>query len=211
MFLRWQTHWARDRTRGDKLPLEKLVKYNSKDPARLYGWTDRGTLEVGMRADINVIDMEKLRIHRPEAVTDLPSGATRWIQRCSGYTLTICAGVVTVRDNQLVRAQSLLLARAVFAINDRGMMLCFCHQTGATPGRLIRNPSTAAKRASGQTCSADLTKIRSLREAGRDRFDVQAGVDRSDFIAHMPGPISQAFYRAERKQKAFEANRSSKL
>ena len=56
-----------------------------------------------MRADVNVIDMQKLRIHRPEAVADLPSGATRWIQRCSGYTMTICNGVVTVRDNQLVR------------------------------------------------------------------------------------------------------------
>lgn len=101
-----QTHWSRDRTRGEKLPLEKLVKYNSRDPARLYGWKDRGTLEVGMRADVNVIDLEKLRIHRPEAVADLPSGATRWIQRCSGYTLTVCAGVVTVRDNQLVRPHS---------------------------------------------------------------------------------------------------------
>ena len=181
------THWARDRTRGDKLPLEKLVQYNSRDPARLYGWADRGTLEVGMKADVNVIDMEKLRIHRPEAVADLPSGATRWIQRCSGYTLTICAGVITIRDNEL---------------------------TGARPGKLIRNPSTAAKRAAGPTFKADLEKIRSLREAGRGLFDVQAGVDRSGFIAHMPGPISQAFYRAERKQKVFEATvspASSKL
>ena len=78
-------------------------------------------------------------------------------------------------------------------------------QTGATPGRLIRNPSTAAKRASGETFNANLQKIRSLREHGRGLFDVQAGVDRSNFIAHMPGPISQAFYRAERKQQAFEA------
>ena len=52
----------------------------------------------------------------------------------------------------------------------------------------------------------DLDKIRTLREAGRGLFDVQAGVDRSEFIAHMPGPISQAFYRVERKQKAFEAS-----
>ena len=51
------THWARDRTRGDIMPLELLVKLNSRDPARMYGWTDRGTLEVGMRADINVIDV----------------------------------------------------------------------------------------------------------------------------------------------------------
>ena len=201
------THWARDRTRGDKIQLEKLVKYNSRDPARLYGWTDRGSeytfrnphrnliprgvserlivviaaLEVGMKADVNVIDMEKLRIHRPETVSDLPSGAKRWIQRCSGYTLTICAGVITVRDNQL---------------------------TGAMPGKLIRNPSTAAKRAAGPTFTADLEKIRSLREAGRGLFDVHAGVDRSKMIHHMPGPISQAFYRAERKQKAFEATAS---
>ena len=53
------THWARDRTRGDVMPLELLVKLNSRDPARMYGWTDRGTLEVGMRADINVIDVSR--------------------------------------------------------------------------------------------------------------------------------------------------------
>ena len=61
------THWARDRTRGDIMPLELLVKLNSRDPARMYGWTDRGTLEVGMRADINVIDVSHnpLRILLP--------------------------------------------------------------------------------------------------------------------------------------------------
>jgi N-acyl-D-aspartate/D-glutamate deacylase len=171
------SHWARDRTRGPTLPLEQMVKANSRDPARLYGWADRGTLEVGMKADVNVIDMAALRIHRPEVLSDLPSGASRWVQRASGYRLTIVAGVVTYRDGRA---------------------------TGALPGRLLRNPSTAAKRAAGPTFEADLARIWALREAGRGRFDVRAGIDRTGFVAHMPGPISQAFYRHERQQAAHE-------
>jgi len=127
--------------------------------------------------------MDELRIHRPEVQRDLPSGAARWVQRSSGYKLTMCNGVVTVRDSVL---------------------------TGATPGRLIRNPSTAHKRAAGNLFTADLEKIRAMREVGRGMFDVVADApDRTGFIAHMPGPISQAFYRAERKQVSSE--QASKL
>ena len=59
------THWARDRSRGEKLPLEWLVKKQTKDTAELYGMTDRGTLEVGQRADLNVIDHEALTLRSP--------------------------------------------------------------------------------------------------------------------------------------------------
>eukprot|EP01047_Picozoa_sp_COSAG01_P036956 COSAG01_NODE_2909_length_6876_cov_2.019171_3_plen_84_part_00 len=68
-----------------------------------------------------------------------------------------------------------------------------------------RNPSTAAKRAAGGGPCVGSARVRELRERGRGLFDVKAGVDRSAFIEHMPGPISQAFYRAERKQKEAEA------
>lgn len=151
LLLQLQTHWARDRTRGDKIPLEKLVKYNSRDPARLYGWTDRGTLEVGMKADVNVINMDKLRIHRPEAVRDLPSGATRWIQRCSGYTLTICAGVVTVRDNQLVRAITLVLVECIClsltVIHDDA---CCSHSDGCQTRTTNSKPINSSEEGNGQ-------------------------------------------------------------
>ena len=174
--------WARDRTRGPQLPLEQVVKSQARDAARLYGFHDRGTIETGMKADINVIDFAQLRIHRPEVVHDLPSGASRWTQQASGYKLTMVAGVVTFRDGE---------------------------PTGERPGKLIRNPYTAAKRAAGTCLKADLGMLRAMREAGRGGFDIQAGVDRSNFIAHMPGPISQAFYRAERQQQRTEMSASS--
>ena len=99
------------------------------------------------------------------------------------------------------------------------LLCCTGVHTGATPGRLLRNPSTAPKRQAGTTFTADIDQLRALREAGRGSFDIKAGVDRSGFIAHMPGPISQAFYRADRDQHkqsvsvlaALDANLSSKL
>ena len=191
------THWARDRHRGPQLELEALVKSQACDPARLYGWTDRGTLEVGMRADLNVIDHEQLRIHRPEVAHDLPSGAARWLQRSSGYTLTMCKGEVTFEEGV---------------------------HTGATPGRLIRNPSTAAKRAAGTNLVVDRVMLRALREGGRGGFDIKAGVDRSDCKstskAAVACVISQEFLTdcmwvqtlctcQDRSRKRFTAQRSN--
>jgi N-acyl-D-aspartate/D-glutamate deacylase len=89
------THWARDRTRGAVLLLEQVVKMMSHDTARSIGITDRGTLEVGMRADINVIDFERLRLGKPTIVDDLPEGASRLLQDVSGYRLTMVNGVIT--------------------------------------------------------------------------------------------------------------------
>ena len=92
------THWGRDRTRGDKLPLELLIKKQSCDTAHWVGLHDRGVLMPGYRADINVIDFDKLRLHLPEINYDLPAGGRRLMQRATGYTATLVAGEVTYLD-----------------------------------------------------------------------------------------------------------------
>ena len=105
------THWTRDRTRGETLPLELVVRKQTLDTARLYGLTDRGTLEPGMLADLNLIDYEALQLLPPEVVADLPAGGTRIVQRATGYVATIKKGVVTYAHGE---------------------------QTGERPGRLVR-------------------------------------------------------------------------
>jgi N-acyl-D-amino-acid deacylase len=91
------THWARDRTRGPRLPLELVVKMQSADTAALFGLGDRGTIRVGMRADLNVIDHDRLTLHAPVAAYDLPAGGKRMVQKATGYELTMVAGVATRR------------------------------------------------------------------------------------------------------------------
>jgi N-acyl-D-aspartate/D-glutamate deacylase len=103
----------RDRSRGATIPLEFLVEKQTRRNARLYGLHDRGTLEVGMRADVNVIDMERLTVRRPVAHHDLPAGGMRFLQPVSGYVATIVNGVQT-----------------------RSMDT----DTGERPGRLLRRP-----------------------------------------------------------------------
>ena len=105
------THWARDRSRGEKLPLEFVVKKQTHDTARLFGFTDRGTLEVGAKADLNVIDLDRLTLLPPKVAHDLPAGGKRFVQGARGYRATIVNGVVTRRDDA---------------------------DTGARPGRLVR-------------------------------------------------------------------------
>ena len=89
------THWARDRTRGDRLPLEMVVKKQTLDTASLYGLGDRGTLEPGKMADVNIIDYENLQLGNPKVVADLPAGGRRIVQDATGYVATIKAGVTT--------------------------------------------------------------------------------------------------------------------
>ena len=89
------THWTRDRSRGELLPLELVVKKQTRDTARLYGLGDRGTLEVGMLGDVNVIDYEALALEPPQVVRDLPAGGSRLVQRPRGYVATVKSGVVT--------------------------------------------------------------------------------------------------------------------
>ncbi len=110
------THWVRDRARGKRITLEQAVKRQCHDTARLYGLHDRGTLAAGQRADINVIDLERLAIDAPEIVYDLPAGGRRLIQRARGYRHTFVAGAETFRDGV---------------------------STGAKPGRLVRGVQRA--------------------------------------------------------------------
>ncbi len=105
------THWTRDRVRGAKLPLEFAVKKMTKDTAELYSLNDRGQIRVGYKADLNVIDYDRLRLNLPYLVNDLPGGAKRLIQKAEGYTATIVSGEVTFRNGE---------------------------ETGARPGAIIR-------------------------------------------------------------------------
>jgi N-acyl-D-aspartate/D-glutamate deacylase len=88
------THWGRDR-QGERLPLEFLVHALSRKTALAYGLTDRGALTPGLKADINVIDFDALRLYRPEAIYDLPAGGRRLVQRVSGYDCIVKSGEVT--------------------------------------------------------------------------------------------------------------------
>jgi N-acyl-D-amino-acid deacylase len=107
------THWVRDRTRGPRLELEDAVRRLTSQPADLYGLDDRGRIAEGLRADLNVIDVDALRLHAPVAVRDLPAGGTRILQDVDGYRATIVKGEITRRDGK---------------------------DTGARPGRLLKNP-----------------------------------------------------------------------
>jgi N-acyl-D-aspartate/D-glutamate deacylase len=105
------TYWTRDRV-GEQLPIEFVVHKQTARNAALYGFDDRGTLEVGKRADVNVIDHANLSVAAPVAHHDLPAGGTRLMQPVTGYLATLCNGVVT-RENDT--------------------------DTGELPGRLVRS------------------------------------------------------------------------
>ena len=105
------THWARDRKRGEKLPIEHVVKMQTSTTAALYGLTDRGVIAEGKKADVLVIDHENLTLHHPRPAFDLPAGGKRLLQDATGYEATIVNGVVTRRNGV---------------------------DTGARPGRLVR-------------------------------------------------------------------------
>lgn len=105
------SHWVKGRKRGPKLSLERAVKMQTHDTAALYGLNDRGTLEVGRRGDVNVIDLDRLALLPPRLVHDLPASGARLLQNAVGYVATIVGGVVVRRDDA---------------------------DTGARPGRLVR-------------------------------------------------------------------------
>jgi N-acyl-D-amino-acid deacylase len=105
------THWGRDRTKGERFPLEFLVRKLTRDTAMAYGLSDRGQLKPGLKADLNVIDFDNLRLYRPEAIYDLPAGGRRLVQRADGYRYTVKSGQVTFEDGE---------------------------HTGALPGALVR-------------------------------------------------------------------------
>ena len=104
-------HWARDRTRGPQFDLEFLVHAQTLRNAQGMGLTDRGALLPGMKADINLIDFDKLDLTAPEMIHDLPAGGRRLVQRGVGYEATFVAGEMVMRKGEA---------------------------TGALPGRLVR-------------------------------------------------------------------------
>ena len=106
-------HWVRDRKRGGKISLENAIKRQCNDTARLYGMHDRGVLAPGYLADLNVIDMDKIKLGKPWLAFDLPAGGKRLLQKAEGYVCTIKNGVVTFENGKW---------------------------TGETPGGLIRGP-----------------------------------------------------------------------
>ena len=94
------SHWAPDRKRGPGLPLEFLVHKQTRQTALAYGLTDRGLLAPGYKADINVIDFERLRLRKPEVIYDLPAGGRRLMQHAEGYRHTFVAGAETLCDGK---------------------------------------------------------------------------------------------------------------
>ncbi len=93
-------HWGRDRTRGPKLAVEDLVRKQTSETAALVGLHDRGILEPGFKADLNLIDFDELRLHAPTIVHDLPAGGRRLMQRAEGYVATIVSGTVAFRNGE---------------------------------------------------------------------------------------------------------------
>lgn len=93
-------HWARDRQRGEQLPLEYLVKKQTRDSAHSYGLLDRGMLKPGYKADINIIDFNALNLQKPQLQYDLPAGGKRFVQRANGYRYTFVSGVEVARDGE---------------------------------------------------------------------------------------------------------------
>ena len=109
------TRWAKGR-HGRSLPLERIVRMMTQDTAAAVGLKDRGILKPGYKGDVNIIDLDRLTLHRPGMVYDLPSGAGRLDQRASGYVASIVNGVVTQSEGK---------------------------STGALPGRLVRGQQAA--------------------------------------------------------------------
>ncbi|MXY53212.1 MAG: amidohydrolase family protein, partial [Gammaproteobacteria bacterium] len=105
------SHWVRDQ---GKLSLAEAVRRMTSSAARVLDLRDRGTLALGMKADINVLDPERVEERRPEVVRDFPHGKSRLIQRAVGYKATVVNGQVILRDDE---------------------------HTGERPGRVIRSRS----------------------------------------------------------------------
>ena len=117
------THWCRDRTRGERLDLPFVVKSQTRDTAEAVGLLDRGLIAPGMKADMNVIDFDRLRLLPPHMVYDLPSGARRLMQEAEGYVATIVSGEVIYRHGK---------------------------PTGALPGKLVRGHQPSPMRAAAE-------------------------------------------------------------
>jgi N-acyl-D-amino-acid deacylase len=109
-------HWVRDRKRGGRISLEHAIQRQCRDTARLYGLNDRGVLAPGYLADVNIIDLDRLKLGKPWLAFDLPAGGKRLLQKADGYVCTIKSGQITFRDGEYL---------------------------GVHPGTLIRGPQMA--------------------------------------------------------------------
>ena len=105
------SYFVRDRERGERLPLEWTVQAHTRDTARCVGLHDRGTLEPGMKADINIIDFENLQLCKPEVIYDLPAGGRRIYQEVQGYKATMVSGEVIYENGEHTGALPGLLVR----------------------------------------------------------------------------------------------------
>ena len=112
------SHWCRDRTRGEQLDLPFVVMSQTKRTAETVGLLDRGILKPGYKADINVIDMDRIGLRPPHMIYDLPAGARRLMQEAEGYVATIASGQVIYREGV---------------------------PTGALPGKLVRGEQARPK------------------------------------------------------------------
>jgi N-acyl-D-aspartate/D-glutamate deacylase len=115
------THWTRDRRRGEKLPIETVVRWHARDTAHAVGLDDRGVLAPGYKADLNVIDYAALRLCEPRIVRDLPAGGRRLVQEARGYRYAIVAGQVTYVDGEPTKALPGRLVRGAQAAPLGGM------------------------------------------------------------------------------------------
>ena len=113
-------HWVRDRQRGGRLELAHAIKRQCRDTALLYGLEDRGLLAEGYLADINIIDMDAIKLGHPWLAFDLPAGGKRLLQKAEGYVATIKSGQVTFRNGEM---------------------------QGPTPGGVIRGPQPSPQSA----------------------------------------------------------------
>jgi N-acyl-D-aspartate/D-glutamate deacylase len=104
------SYWARDRSH-DRITVEDAVQTITSATADMYGLADRGRLVPGLKGDVNVIDFERLQLHRPELVADLPAGASRLVQRVDGYLATVNAGEVTLEGGEDTGARPGVLLR----------------------------------------------------------------------------------------------------
>ena len=98
------SHWSKNREKGEKIPLEYVVRKQTKETAETFGLMDRGQIKEGYLADLNIIDYDNLCVFKPEMVHDLPTGSRRIIQKASGYKATIKSGIVTFKDNEATGA-----------------------------------------------------------------------------------------------------------
>jgi len=120
-------HWAGHADPAKRIELPRAIQKLSAETAEAVGLYDRGRIGVGMKADINVIDMARLHLDPPRPSYDLPTGGRRLLQQAQGYDATIVSGVVTYRHGR---------------------------HTGALPGRLVRGAKAAPGAEAGAAAAA---------------------------------------------------------